>query len=190
MLQMVRTLAQFSIALEEMQENGESVSDDSGGGGGGGGTGDEVSDRGTAGEPGGNGNANGGSGVIQTSSEVAVFVLGMLAVMLCLHDLPPEIPFILLGWLDTFYVTQGMGNGDLSHLLGHVLAFLLSSGPARSLSFQHQVAAQPSHPFNRIIGDHNGPAVNQGITSIVSKLHILPSTTCSNVCICLCERGL
>lgn len=28
MLQMVRTLAQFSIALEEMQENGESTSDE------------------------------------------------------------------------------------------------------------------------------------------------------------------
>ena len=28
MLQMVRTLAQFSIALEEMQENGESASDE------------------------------------------------------------------------------------------------------------------------------------------------------------------
>lgn len=33
MLQMVRTLAQFSIALDEMQENGESVRDDGGGGG-------------------------------------------------------------------------------------------------------------------------------------------------------------
>lgn len=87
MLQMVRTLAQFTIALEEMQENGESVSDDSGGGGGGG-MGEEVSDRGT--EPGGNGNANpsantnanGGSGVSQTSSEVDMCVLSMWLMML------------------------------------------------------------------------------------------------------------
>lgn len=41
MLQMVRTLAQFTIALEEMQENGESASDD-------GGAGDEPQDRGAA----------------------------------------------------------------------------------------------------------------------------------------------
>ncbi|KAK6296452.1 hypothetical protein J4Q44_G00325940 [Coregonus suidteri] len=50
MLQMVRTLAQFSIALEEMQENGESTNDEGrqeggGGGGGGRGGGEEVMDR-------------------------------------------------------------------------------------------------------------------------------------------------
>lgn len=32
MLQMVRTLAQFTIALDEMQENGDSPGDDGGGG--------------------------------------------------------------------------------------------------------------------------------------------------------------
>ncbi|KAJ8410783.1 hypothetical protein AAFF_G00187400 [Aldrovandia affinis] len=48
MLQMVRTLAQFTIALEEMQENGESASDD-------GGAGEEPQDRGAA-EANGNGN--------------------------------------------------------------------------------------------------------------------------------------
>lgn len=36
MLQMVRTLAQFTIALDEMQENGDSPGDDGGGNGGGG----------------------------------------------------------------------------------------------------------------------------------------------------------
>lgn len=36
MLQMVRTLAQFTIALDEMQENGDSTADDGGGHGGGG----------------------------------------------------------------------------------------------------------------------------------------------------------
>lgn len=36
MLQMVRTLAQFTIALDEMQENGDSPGDDGGGSGGGG----------------------------------------------------------------------------------------------------------------------------------------------------------
>ncbi|GAA6092487.1 uncharacterized [Tachysurus ichikawai] len=46
MLQMVRTLAQFTIALDEMQENGDSPSDDGGGnagrgGGGSGAPGDE-----------------------------------------------------------------------------------------------------------------------------------------------------
>lgn len=51
MLQMVRTLAQFTIALEEMQESGESPSDD------GGGVGEEV-DRSVAVEP--NGNRVGG----------------------------------------------------------------------------------------------------------------------------------
>lgn len=39
MLQMVRTLAQFSIALEEMNEIGENTGDEGGGGGGGGGGG-------------------------------------------------------------------------------------------------------------------------------------------------------
>ncbi|TNN26923.1 hypothetical protein EYF80_062934 [Liparis tanakae] len=34
MLQMVRTLAQFGIALEEMNENGENTGDEGGGGGG------------------------------------------------------------------------------------------------------------------------------------------------------------
>lgn len=36
MLQMVRTLAQFTIALDEMQKNGDSPGDDGGGSGGGG----------------------------------------------------------------------------------------------------------------------------------------------------------
>lgn len=52
MLQMVRTLAQFSIALEEMNENGENTGDEGGGGGCGGGggggrdrVGEEVLDR-------------------------------------------------------------------------------------------------------------------------------------------------
>lgn len=50
MLQMVRTLAQFSIALEEMNESGETTGDEGGGGGGerdggGGGGGEEVVDR-------------------------------------------------------------------------------------------------------------------------------------------------
>ena len=40
MLHMVRTLAQFSIALEEMNENGENTGDERGGGGG-----EEVVDR-------------------------------------------------------------------------------------------------------------------------------------------------
>lgn len=44
MLQMVRTLAQFSIALEEMNESGENTGDEGGGGGDGGG-GEEVVDR-------------------------------------------------------------------------------------------------------------------------------------------------
>lgn len=49
MLQMVRTLAQFTIALDEMQENGDSPSDDGGGnagrgGGGGSGAAGEESD--------------------------------------------------------------------------------------------------------------------------------------------------
>ncbi|KAI9526312.1 Rho guanine nucleotide exchange factor (GEF) 17 [Dissostichus eleginoides] len=43
MLHMVRTLAQFSIALEEMNENGENTGDERGGGGGGGA--EEVVDR-------------------------------------------------------------------------------------------------------------------------------------------------
>lgn len=43
MLQMVRTLAQFSIALEEMNESGENTGDEGGGGGGG----EEVVDRDT-----------------------------------------------------------------------------------------------------------------------------------------------
>ncbi|MEQ2294178.1 Rho guanine nucleotide exchange factor (GEF) 17 [Ameca splendens] len=42
MLQMVRTLAQFSIALEEMNESGENTGDEGGGGGGGG---EEMVDR-------------------------------------------------------------------------------------------------------------------------------------------------
>lgn len=46
MLQMVRTLAQFSIALEEMNENGENTGDEGGGGErDGGGGGEEVGDR-------------------------------------------------------------------------------------------------------------------------------------------------
>lgn len=43
MLQMVRTLAQFSIALEEMNENGENTGDEGGGGERDGG--EEVADR-------------------------------------------------------------------------------------------------------------------------------------------------
>lgn len=65
MLQMVRTLAQFTIALEEMQENGESGGDD-GGGGGGGAAGEEAVDK-PASEPNGNGGVNGSP---QTSFEV------------------------------------------------------------------------------------------------------------------------
>ncbi|KTG47827.1 hypothetical protein cypCar_00007908 [Cyprinus carpio] len=62
MLQMVRTLAQFTIALEEMQESGESTGDD-----GGGGVGEEV-DRTGAVVP--NGSGVGGSmGAPQTSAE-------------------------------------------------------------------------------------------------------------------------
>lgn len=64
MLQMVRTLAQFSIALEEMQESGEGTSDD----GGGGGPGDETSHRSTT-EPNGNG-GGGGTSNPQTGAEV------------------------------------------------------------------------------------------------------------------------
>lgn len=45
MLQMVRTLAQFSIALEEMNERGENTGDEGGGGGGEGGGGEEMVDR-------------------------------------------------------------------------------------------------------------------------------------------------
>lgn len=50
MLQMVRTLAQFSIALEEMSENGQNTGDEGGGGerdcgSGGGGGGGGVLDR-------------------------------------------------------------------------------------------------------------------------------------------------
>lgn len=41
MLQMVRTLAQFTIALDEMQENGDSLADDGGGHAGRGGSGEE-----------------------------------------------------------------------------------------------------------------------------------------------------
>lgn len=59
MLQMVRTLAQFTIALEEMQEIGESPSDD----GGGGGVGEEV-DRSVAVEPNGN-RVGGGMGEVR-----------------------------------------------------------------------------------------------------------------------------
>lgn len=44
MLQMVRTLAQFSIALEEMNENGENTGDEGGGERDGGG-GEEAGDR-------------------------------------------------------------------------------------------------------------------------------------------------
>lgn len=51
MLQMVRTLAQFSIALEEMNEHGENTGDEggggTGGGGGGGGGGEDAADRDT-----------------------------------------------------------------------------------------------------------------------------------------------
>lgn len=64
MLQMVRTLAQFTIALEEMQESAEGTSDD----GGGGGLGDEMMDRSTA-EPNGNG-GGGGMGNPQSGAEV------------------------------------------------------------------------------------------------------------------------
>ncbi|XP_016139889.1 rho guanine nucleotide exchange factor 17 [Sinocyclocheilus grahami] len=64
MLQMVRTLAQFTIALEEMQESGESTSDD----GGGGGVGEEVGRTVTV-EPNGNG-VGGRVGTPQTSAEV------------------------------------------------------------------------------------------------------------------------
>lgn len=63
MLQMVRTLAQFTIALEEMQEGRESPSDD-----GGGGAGEEV-DRSVAVEPNGN-RVGGGVGAPQTNAEV------------------------------------------------------------------------------------------------------------------------
>lgn len=45
MLQMVRTLAQFSIALEEMNENEENTGDEGGGGERDGGGGEEVVDR-------------------------------------------------------------------------------------------------------------------------------------------------
>lgn len=45
MLQMVRTLAQFSIALEEMNENGENTGDEGGGGERDGGGREEVVDR-------------------------------------------------------------------------------------------------------------------------------------------------
>ncbi|KTF76674.1 hypothetical protein cypCar_00035108 [Cyprinus carpio] len=69
---MVRTLAQFTIALEEMQESGESTSDD-GGGGGGAGVGGEV-DRGAAVEPNGN-RVGGGLSTPQTSAESVVFVV-------------------------------------------------------------------------------------------------------------------
>lgn len=64
MLQMVRTLAQFTIALEEMQESAEGTSED----GGGGGPGDEMMDRSTA-EPNGNG-GGGGMGNPQSGAEV------------------------------------------------------------------------------------------------------------------------
>ncbi len=64
MLQMVRTLAQFTIALDEMQESGESTSDD----GAGGGAGEEV-DRSVSVEPNGNG-VRGSVGAPQTSAEV------------------------------------------------------------------------------------------------------------------------
>lgn len=50
MLQMVRTLAQFTIALDEMQENGESPSDDGGGNGGGGNAGQGGGGSGAPGE--------------------------------------------------------------------------------------------------------------------------------------------
>lgn len=63
MLQMVRTLTQFTIALDEMQESGESTSDD-----GGGGAGEEV-DRSVSVEPNGNG-VRGSVGAPQTSAEV------------------------------------------------------------------------------------------------------------------------
>lgn len=68
MLQMVRTLAQFSIALEEMNEHGGSAGDDGGGGGEkDGGRAEDVADRCAAdqfrnnnrnGNPGGNLNGN------------------------------------------------------------------------------------------------------------------------------------
>lgn len=45
MLQMVRTLAHFSIALEEMNEHGENTGDEGGGGTGGGGGGEDAADR-------------------------------------------------------------------------------------------------------------------------------------------------
>ncbi|KAK7160585.1 hypothetical protein R3I93_008284 [Phoxinus phoxinus] len=62
MLQMVRTLAQFTIALEEMQEGRESPSDDGGGGAG------EELDRSVAVEPNGN-RVAGGVGAPQTNAE-------------------------------------------------------------------------------------------------------------------------
>ena len=81
MLQMVRTLAQFSIALEEMNESGENTGDEGGGGGerdGGGGGGEEVVDRDAVdqfrnnnGHSGGNLNGNGlCAGSPQSNGEV------------------------------------------------------------------------------------------------------------------------
>jgi len=62
MLQMVRTLAQFSIALEEMNESGENTGDEGGGGGGDcGGGGEEVVDK-DAVDQYRNNNSNGNSG--------------------------------------------------------------------------------------------------------------------------------
>lgn len=60
MLQMVRTLAQFTIALDEMQENGDSPGDDGGENGGGGNAG-----RGG----GGCGGGGGGSGAVGEESD-------------------------------------------------------------------------------------------------------------------------
>jgi hypothetical protein len=59
MLQMVRTLAQFSIALEEMNENGENTGDDGGGG---------VGDR----DGGGGGGAGGRRGIGRTRREESI----------------------------------------------------------------------------------------------------------------------
>ncbi|KAL7878305.1 hypothetical protein AOLI_G00092790 [Acnodon oligacanthus] len=79
MLQMVRTLAQFTIALEEMQENGESGGDD-GGGGGGGAAGEEPVDR-PASESNGNGGVNGNP---QTNTEVQINPYVVFSDYLCL----------------------------------------------------------------------------------------------------------
>lgn len=67
---MVRTLAQFTIALDEMQENGDSPGDDGGGNGGGGNAGRGGGGSGAAGEE-----SDGNNGVTvspQNNTEVQV----------------------------------------------------------------------------------------------------------------------